>query len=75
MKNGIQKTGIKRTVSEGTFTFRQDGVTETGFNLNLKHPKEKEKQKKYMKEKKRFSRHWIPGNEGQSSQRDGKQTR
>lgn len=43
MKNGIQKTGIKRTVSEGTFTSRQDGVTETGFNLNLKHPREKEK--------------------------------
>lgn len=53
MKNGVQKPGIKRTVSEGTFTFRQDGVTETGFNLNLKHPKEKEKKKKIYEEKKK----------------------
>lgn len=53
MKNGIQKTGIKRTVSEGTFTSRQDGVTETGFNLNLKHPREKEKKIKIYEGKKK----------------------
>ena len=37
------KTGIKRTVHEGTSTSRQDGVTETRFNLFLRHPKEEEK--------------------------------